>query len=120
MRQRTKLTINVGNLLELTGAICGVWAVDRLAGFSWALVLAAVLLVAGAELVYGEHPDPMAPPGTPRVWKIPLPLRPQPSRWATERRQAIEVWRAQRVALKATGRQRALDRAAAADPETRG
>jgi hypothetical protein len=103
MRQRTKLVLNVGNLLELVGAGCGVWGVDRLEGFSWALILAAILLVVGAELVYGDHPDPDAPPGTPRVLKIPLPLKPQPRRWATERRQA---WGLRRVALIAWVRRR--------------
>lgn len=98
MRQRTKLVIEVGNLLELAGAACAVVGVDRLAGFSWALVAGAILLVAGAELVYGDHPDPNAPPGTPRVWKVPLPLRPQPSRWLKERRQA---WALRRARLKA-------------------
>lgn len=109
MPQRTKLVLNVGNLLELVGAGCGVWGVDRLAGFSWALILAAILLVVGAELVYGETGNPNLPPGAPRVWKIPLPLKPQPRRWATERRQAAEKWRSQRVTLKAIGRQKALD-----------
>lgn len=93
MRQRTKLVLNVGNSLELLGAACGVYGVDRLVGFAWALILAAVLLIVAAEFVYGE--DPHAPvPGTPRVVRVPLPLRPQPSRWLKERRQAWAVRRA--------------------------
>jgi hypothetical protein len=129
MRQRTKLVLN-GNLLELVGAGCGVWGVDRLWGFSWALVLAAILLVAGAELVYGEHPDPGAPPGTPRVWKIPLPLKPEPRRWLKERRQAwglrqaalkARASRARRRLARAHGTEIAASRETdAADPESRG
>src|SRR5580700_4320469 len=98
MRERTKLVLKVGDGLETIGAGLAVWGVDRLAGFSWALILAAILLVVGAELVYGETDNPQLPPGAPRVLKIPLPLKPQPRRWATERRQAWglrrEVWKA--------------------------
>lgn len=93
MRQRTKLVLNVGNLLELAGAACGVWGVNRLAGFAWALVLAGVLLILAAELIYDGH-----------LWRVPLPLRPEPSRWLKERRQ---VWALRRVALTTTVRQRA-------------
>jgi hypothetical protein len=92
MRQRTKLVLNVGNLLELAGAACGVYGVDRLAGFAWALVLAGVLLVIAAELIYDGH-----------IWRVSLPLRPQPSRWLKERRQG---WALQRAALKSAVRRR--------------
>lgn len=105
MRQRTKLAVNAGNLLELIGAACAVFAVAHLAGVEWGILLAGILVVVAAELIYDEH-----------VWRFPLPLRPQPSRWARERRQAVEKWRIQRVALKAIARQRALDDAPAAPP----
>jgi hypothetical protein len=99
--QRTRLVLNVGNLLELVGAGCGVYGVGRLAGFAWALVLAGVLLVVAAELIYDGH-----------LWRIPLPHKPEPRRWLLERRQRVEKWRTQRTALKAIARQRALDVAA--------
>jgi hypothetical protein len=88
MRQRTKLRIKVGDALEVAAAGFAIWAVLRLAGFSWALVATAILLVVGAELVFGEVDHPEAPPGTPRTIRIPLPLKPEPRRWLKERRQA--------------------------------
>jgi hypothetical protein len=109
MRQRSRLAVNAGNLLELLGAVCGVYGIDRLAGLSWALIAGGVLLVAAAELIYDEH-----------VWRVPLPLRPQPSRWIRERRQAVEKWRTRQTALKAITRRRALDTAPLADTEIRG
>lgn len=81
MRQRSWLAVNAGNLLELLGAACGVYGIDRLAGLSWALIAGAVLLVAAAELIYDEH-----------VWRVPLPLRPQPSKWIEARRQRFTIW----------------------------
>ena len=101
MRQRTRLVLNVGNLLELAGAVCGVWGVDRLAGFAWALVLAGVLLVLAAELIYDGH-----------LWRVPLPLRPEPRRWLKERRQA---WALRRGALKTSVRRRVVALRARAD-----
>ena len=92
MRQRSRLAVNAGNLLELAGAVCGVYGIDRLAGLSWALIAAAILFVAAAELIYDEH-----------VWRLPLPLRPQPRRWMKERQQSLSirwyrlrVWRRER------------------------
>jgi hypothetical protein len=82
MRQRSRLAINVGNLLELLGAGCGVYGIDRLAGLSWALIATAILLIVAAELIYDAH-----------VWRLPLPLVPQPRRWIKERRQAAQIWR---------------------------
>lgn len=90
MRQRTKLALNAGNLLELAGSACGVYGVYRLAGFGWALVLAGVLCVAAAELIYDEH-----------VWRLTLPARPQPRRWVEERRQALGLWWLRRKARRA-------------------
>lgn len=87
MRQRTRLVINAGNLLELVGAGCAVYGVARLAGLGFALVLAGVLLVVAAELIYDSH-----------VWRVPLPLRPQPRVRLRERRQSVEVWWARRTA----------------------
>lgn len=66
-RPRTRLAVNLGNLLELAGVGIGVYAVSQLAGVAWALIVAAVTLVAGAELVYDGH-----------VARLPLPHRPHP------------------------------------------
>ena len=43
--------VNLGNLFELIAAGLACWGVWRLAGFGWALITAAVLLVAAAELI---------------------------------------------------------------------
>jgi hypothetical protein len=75
-----KLAINVGNLLELTGAVILVLGILKLAGEGWALIGTAVLVLIAAEINYSDH-----------VWRFPLPLKPQPKRWVTERRQALEV-----------------------------
>lgn len=82
MRQRSYLKINAGNFLEVVGAALGVYGLDRLAGFAWALILAAILFVVAAELIYDEH-----------VWRVPLPVRPQPGKWVKARRQRIGLWR---------------------------
>lgn len=86
MRQRTRLAINAGNLLELVGAGAVVYGVDRLVGLSWALVLAGILLVVAAELIYDSH-----------VWRVPLPRRPRPRVKAREWRQRFVLWRIRRV-----------------------
>ena len=99
MRQRSRLRINVGNLLELVGVVCVVYGTARLAGLAWAIVVLGVSLVAAAELVYDAH-----------TWRIPLPLKPQPRRWLLEQRQALEQHRERRVVLKAIARQQALDK----------
>lgn len=80
MRQRTRVAVNVGNLLELFGAACGVYGVAQLAGFKWALILAGVLLVLAAELIYDGH-----------VWRVPLPRKPDLHTWREERRQALQM-----------------------------
>lgn len=84
--RRTRLVVNVGNLLEVLGAGVVVVGVDRLAGLAWALVLLGVLLVVAAELVFDAS-----------VWRLPLPRRPRPGVRLVERRQALVVWRARRM-----------------------
>jgi hypothetical protein len=64
-QQRRHLLLNAGNLLELAGAALAVYAVVLLAGVAWGLLLAGVLLVVAAELIFDE-----------RVWRLPLPHRP--------------------------------------------
>ena len=85
-QQRTRVVINVGNLLELAGAGVAVYGVDRLAGLAWALVLAGMLAVIAAELIYDAH-----------VWRIPLPHRPRTRQRLCEWRQHVRVWRMRRV-----------------------
>lgn len=80
-QQRTRLVVNVGNLLELAGAGATCYGVYRLAGLGFALVLAGVLAVVAAELVYDAH-----------VWRMPLPHRPRPLARAVRARDAIR-WR---------------------------
>lgn len=75
MRQRSRLVINAGNLIEFIAGACAVAGVYGLAGVFWALIVTAVLLVIGAEFIYGDKP-----------WRVPLPLRPQPQRWLKEQR----------------------------------
>jgi hypothetical protein len=95
MRQRTQGAINVGNLLELVGAVCAVYAVISLAGVAWGILLAGILIVVAAELIYDEH-----------VWRFSLPLRPQPSRWITERRQSAGLWKLRQSASRRARRAR--------------
>jgi hypothetical protein len=57
-----RIIVNVGNLLEVLGAAVLCYAVDQLVGLAWALILAGILLIIGAEFVYDAH-----------TWKIPLP-----------------------------------------------
>lgn len=83
--QRTRVVVNVGNLLELIGAGAAVYGVDRLVGLSWALILAGVLLVIAAELIYDMH-----------TWRIPLPHRPRPRVWLLDKRQRFAMWLARR------------------------
>ena len=85
--RRTRLVVNVGNLIELVGASAVVDAVDRLAGLPWALLLAGVLLVIAAELIYDTH-----------TWQIPLPHRPRPRAWLLDKRQRFGIWRMRRRA----------------------
>ena len=99
MRQRSRLAINAGNLLELLGAGCGVYGIYRLAGLSWALIAAAILLIVAAELIYDAH-----------VWRVPLPLRPEPQRRVTEARQRIQIWRQRFRAALARRRARKASR----------
>ena len=93
MRQRSRLAIRAGDFLELVAAAAAVAGVYGLAGVWWALIAAAVLIAIGAELIYGEEPN-----GAPRVWRIPLPRRPQPRRVIEERRQRLSIWRYRRLA----------------------
>lgn len=79
--QRARLLINVGNLLELLGAGLAVYGVYRLAGVGFACVLAGVLAVVAAELIYDAH-----------VWRVPLPRRPHPRRRLAEQRQRAHGW----------------------------
>lgn len=92
MLQRSRLAVNVGNLLELLGAACGVYGIYRLVGFAWALIAAAVLLVVAAEFIYDG-----------RLVALPLPRRPHPRARLTEARQRFAVkryrWRARRSGL---------------------
>lgn len=97
-QQRVRLAVNVGNLLELIGAAAAVYGVYRLVGLGFALVLAGVLAIVAAELVYDDH-----------VWRLPLPRRPRPRarivrardtlRWQRLRRRARRRarWRARRA-----------------------
>ncbi len=75
-----KLVINIGNLLELIGAVVLVLGIYKLAGTGWALIATAILILIAAEINYSDLP-----------LRIPLPLKPQPKRWLTERRQTLEV-----------------------------
>lgn len=77
---RRKLHVNVGNLLELAGAILAVCGVYLVAGLGFALILAAVLCIAAAEFVYDVH-----------TWHLPLPRKPAPRRRLTELRQATRM-----------------------------
>lgn len=81
-QQRTCVVINVGNLLEVIGAGCAIYGVAILLGAGFALILAGILAVIAAELIFDAH-----------VWRIPLPHRPQPRRWARERRRALRAFR---------------------------
>lgn len=65
--ERARLKVNVGNLLELVGAGAAVRGVDLIVGVGYALIVAAVLMIVAAELIYDGH-----------VWSIPLPHRPRP------------------------------------------
>lgn len=65
--QRARAHIGVGNSLELVGAGLVCYGIDRLAGLAVALIVAGVLVVALAELVYSEV-----------VLRVPLPRRPRP------------------------------------------
>lgn len=49
-----KLSLHVGNIFELAGGSLGVWAAWRYFGPSGAVVAAAVLCVAAAELLYDD------------------------------------------------------------------
>lgn len=77
-----KLAINVGNLLELAGAVILVLGILKLAGDGWALIATAIVVLIAAEINYSDH-----------VWRFPLPLKPQPRRWMTEQRQSFDVRR---------------------------
>jgi hypothetical protein len=85
-QQRTRVVINVGNLLEVLGAASAVYGVARLAGLGFALVLAGILAVVAAELIYDGH-----------AWRIPLPHRPRPRAWAQRRRRGL---RSKRIRLR--------------------
>lgn len=80
-QQRTRVVINVGNLLELAGAGCAVYGLDRILGLGWALILAGILLVAAAELIYDQH-----------AWRIPLPRLPQIRLRVAERKDYARAW----------------------------
>lgn len=62
MNQRTRLKLNLGNLLEVAGAALGVWSAYRYFGLTGALLVAAVLCVVAAEFLYDDV-----------VLRIPLP-----------------------------------------------
>jgi hypothetical protein len=78
---RSRLVINVGNLLELLGAVAACVGVGLLAGLAFALILAGILLVVGAELIYDQH-----------VWRVPLPHRPRPRVWLAVWRRRMRRW----------------------------
>lgn len=90
-RPRHVVVVSVGNVLELAGAALACYALDRLAGTPAALLLGAVLLVVGAELLYD---------GT--VVSFPLPRRPRPL--AAGRRHAATIRR--RAAARLARRRR--------------
>lgn len=81
-QQRTRVVINVGNLLEVLGAGCAVYGVVILLGVGFALILAGILAVVAAELIYDQH-----------QWRVPLPHRPHPKVWMATRRQDFRSWR---------------------------
>lgn len=85
-QQRTRLVINVGNLLEVLGAASAVYGVARLAGLGFALILAGVLAVVAAEFIYDG-----------RQAAIPLPHRPRPRAWAQRRRRGL---RSRRIRIR--------------------
>lgn len=101
-QQRVRLVVNVGNLLELAGASAAVYGLYRLAGLGFALLLAGVLAVAAAELVYDAH-----------VWRLPLPRRPRPRLRAQELRSRLASKHAVRRHQRALRRaRRSVERAA--------
>ena len=65
IEDRTKVSFNTGNLLEIAGAAMGTTAVYLLSGLAWALVCGAVLLILAAELIY-VAPTTVRLPGLPR------------------------------------------------------
>lgn len=64
---RSRVVLDLGNLLELAGVVLACFAVAQLAGAAWALLAGGVALIVGAELVYDGH-----------LLRIPLPHRPRP------------------------------------------
>lgn len=83
MRQRTRLLINAGNVLEILGAASIVFGSSRLFGVGVAAIVAGVLVVLAAELIYDGH-----------VWRVPLPHRPQVRQRVKARQFQLRMWRA--------------------------
>lgn len=82
MRQRSRLVISVPDVLELAAVGLACYGVFRLAGLAWALILAAVLFVVGAEFAWDGA-----------TVKIPLPLKPQPRVKVKQARQRFAIFR---------------------------
>lgn len=79
---RTRLVVNVGNLLELLGCAAIAYGVSRIAGLGVALIVSGILGVAAAELVYDAH-----------VWRVPLPHTPRPRARLARTGERLRWWR---------------------------
>lgn len=75
-RQRRHLRFGVGNILEMAGAGLACYAVSSLWGTPIALLVAGVVVVVAAELIYDAA-----------TLSVPLPLRPRPVA------RVVAVWR---------------------------
>lgn len=50
-----RIVLNVGNVLELVGAGLGTWGAYLMFGLAISLIVGAVFILIGAELVYDGH-----------------------------------------------------------------
>lgn len=67
MDQRSRLVVNIGNLIELAAVVALVWGVGLLAGRGWAFVTGGVLGILAAEFVYTDHAARLPLPRLPKV-----------------------------------------------------